>query len=396
MTTQGKHASGGRAVRVPVEVLGCRVVGLYERTTAKGRTTYEYRGRLSGQIVNRKLSASNKSEAKFEVERMRASARDHHAIVLDRKLTVAQLATCFLDAAQSDRGYSPRYRTELRVHLTRHIVPALGRTRVCELDAVSVRRFARDLPARRAATHRNIISTLSSLLAWACAEGLAAENPVNRAKERFPREMRRQDAERFEPRALTDTELALALANVDGTYRPLVAFIAETGARVSEALGVRFGDVDLQAQTWTVAGQLADDGSVREAKTRGSMSKVPLTTTAVEIVKERRSELMKTGFGTATADAFVFVGLNGQPLRRHRTLAAWQRATRATLGVSLRLHDLRTTFASRLAANNVDIATAQALLRHAKPSTTLDIYTRVRGDDLAKLERMRAALQASA
>jgi integrase/recombinase XerD len=208
--------------------------------------------------------------------------------------------------------------------------------------------------------------------------------------------MRRQDAERFEPRALTDTELALALANVDGTYRPLVAFIAETGARVSEALGVRFGDVDLQAQTWTVAGQLADDGSVREAKTRGSMSKVPLTTTAVEIVKERRSELMKTGFGTATADAFVFVGLNGQPLRRHRTLAAWQRATRATLGVSLRLHDLRTTFASRLAANNVDIATAQALLRHAKPSTTLDIYTRVRGDDLAKLERMRAALQASA
>jgi integrase len=61
--------------------------------------------------------------------------------------------------------------------------------------------------------------------------------------------------------------------------------------------------------------------------------------------------------------------------------------------VSLRLHDLRATFASRLAANGVDVATAQALLRHAKPSTTLDIYTRIPGDSAAKLKRMRAALE---
>ena len=53
---------------------------------------------------------------------------------------------------------------------------------------------------------------------------------------------------------------------------------------------------------------------------------------------------------------------------------------------------LRTTFASRLEANNVDIATAQALLRHANPSTTLETYTRLQGDSAAKLARMRAAL----
>jgi integrase len=58
----------------------------------------------------------------------------------------------------------------------------------------------------------------------------------------------------------------------------------------------------------------------------------------------------------------------------------------------LRLHDLRTTLASRLAANNVDVPTAQALLRHARASTTLDIYTRVRGDKDARLELMRAAI----
>jgi integrase len=87
-------------------------------------------------------------------------------------------------------------------------------------------------------------------------------------------------------------------------------------------------------------------------------------------------------------------GRNGQSLSRRNALRSWQQATKATLGEPLRLHDLRTTFASRLAAGKVDIATAQALMRHARPSTTLDIYTRVRGDAVARLERMRAALDA--
>lgn len=86
--------------------------------------------------------------------------------------------------------------------------------------------------------------------------------------------------------------------------------------------------------------------------------------------------------------------MNGQPLMRRNALRAWQDATTAALGTSLRLHDLRTTLASRLAANGVDVPTAQALLRHANPSTTLNVYTRVQGDVAARLERMRAALDA--
>jgi integrase len=392
VTDSAKHS--GRGARKPVEVRGHRVPGLYQRTTARGREVFEYRGRLGGQFANRVLEARNRSDAEEEVARLRSeAARDDRTLTFDRTLTVARLAERFLAAVDADLRYAPRTRTELRVHVNRHIVPALGRTKVCELDAFAVRRFARDLQTKRAATHRNIISALSTLLAWACAEGFAAENVVTRAKERFPRDLRRSDATRFEPRALTDEELAVALARVDATYRPLVAFLAETGARLSEALGVRFADVDLQARTWQVAGQLTDDGTVRPAKTLGSMATLPLSATATAVVREQRAALLRRGFAFASSDAFVFVGLDGQPFRRHRPLAAWQRATKATLGEPLRLHDLRTTFASRLAANNVDVATAQALLRHAKPSTTLDIYTRVRGDAAAKLERMRAALE---
>ena len=188
--------------------------------------------------------------------------------------------------------------------------------------------------------------------------------------------------------------MAQALEKVGPTYRPLTAFIAETGARVSEALAVRFGDLDLQARTWAVAGQLLKDGTVRLTKTPGSMATVPLSARAVEVVKRQRQQLMRNGFLVIASDSLVFVNCNSEPLSRYEALRHWQNATQATLGVPVRLHDLRTTFASRLAANGVDVPTAQALLRHARPSTTLDVYTRLRGDAAARSERMRAALDA--
>ncbi len=124
------------------------------------------------------------------------------------------------------------------------------------------------------------------------------------------------------------------------------------------------------------------------------MATVPLSSAAVAVVREQRRRLMQRSFNAAAADAFVFTGRNGQPLSRRNALRAWQTAAEAALGERPRLHDLRTTMASRLAANNVDVAAAQGLLRHARPSTTLDVYTRVQGDAAARLERMRRALDA--
>lgn len=393
-----RHGKRGpmQSQRTPVEVRGRRVQGLYSRRKENGGETFEYRGRLDGKVVTRKLEARTRSDAVDELERLRSEARSNpHAVTLDRRLTVERLAELFREAIDADPAYSPRTREDLRSRLEVHIVKKLGRLRVRDVDAYAVRRFAQSLPeSMRAKTHANILSVLSAMFAWAVAEGFAAENPVRRARERFPRDMHRHDRERFEPRALSDAELAAALAKLGKTYRPLVEFIAETGCRVSEALGVRFADVDLKAATWTVAGQLDAAGSVRDAKTPGSMATVPLSKQAVRIVKERRREAMRAGFTAASSEAFVFTGRNGQSLSRRNALRAWQVATKTALGLEkgLRLHDLRTTFASRLAANNVDVATAQALLRHARPSTTLDVYTRVRGDAAARLERMRNAL----
>lgn len=382
--------------RSPVELRGRRVPGLYVRPTEDGREVFEYRARLGGRVVTRKLEARSRGEAAAEVEQLRTDARlNGDPLTIDRRLTVDRLAESFRRAVDADPAYSPRTREDIRSRLSLHVVPSLGRLRVHEVDAHAIRRFARTLAPMRAKTHSNILSVASAMFAWALAEGIAAKNPVARARERFPRDLHRADRDRFEPRALSEDELERALAQVGPTYRPLISFIAETGARVSEALAVRFADVDLTSGTWCIAGQLDNGGTVRPAKTPGSMATVPLSQAALAIVRRQRRRLMQRGFTAVSADGFVFTGRNGQPLSRRNALRAWQVATKAVLGEAMRLHDLRTTFASRLAAANVDVATAQALLRHARPSTTLDVYTRVRGDAAARLERMRSALDAS-
>jgi integrase len=69
-------------------------------------------------------------------------------------------------------------------------------------------------------------------------------------------------------------------------------------------------------------------------------------------------------------------------------------ATTTALGEKLgRTHLCRVTFNSRLAEDpDVELGTRQLLMRHANPTITLNSYTRVRGDEAARLERMRRAL----
>lgn len=50
------------------------------------------------------------------------------------------------------------------------------------------------------------------------------------------------------------------------------------------------------------------------------------------------------------------------------------------IGVSFHFHMLRHTFATNIVSSNVDLKTAQELMRHANINTTLSIYTHVQDD----------------
>jgi integrase len=63
-----------------------------------------------------------------------------------------------------------------------------------------------------------------------------------------------------EPRYLTAGELETLLAAMGDAMRPAAAACTYAALRVSDALGLRWEDIDFKAGTITIAGQLGRDG----------------------------------------------------------------------------------------------------------------------------------------
>ena len=122
------------------------------------------------------------------------------------------------------------------------------------------------------------------------------------------------------------------------TFTTLIALLASTGLRVSEALGLRFADI-------------TDDGLlIRKTKFRKTRL-VPLHDTTVAGLRHyliRRRQL-----GVGAGDDPVFVDGRGRPLRYPMVHSTFQTLLKAadlwpaTGGHRLRLHELRHTFAVR-------------------------------------------------
>jgi integrase len=381
--------------REPVISRGRRVPCLYVRPLADGSERYEFVGRLRGRVRTVRLQAITKLAAIDEAESLRAGVRERRLQVPpDQRITVSELARRFLAAVERDPVRSPRTVDHLRSRLELHVIPAIGSLKAADVDERTVRDLAAKLTRNGAAasTVRGVGSALSQTFRWALAERLVSHNPVRLAREAFPRELAPRDAAPYQARALTDEEISAALGNVGETYRPVVAFMAETGCRVSEAVAMRWQDVDLRRGVWTVAGQL-HDGKVRPAKTAASTTTVPISDEAVRVLREHRQELArKRGLPAVHADRFVFQTRSGRPHSRRNVGRAWHEAL-ADAGISgAHLHSLRTSFVSRLLARGVDPARVSALARHSRVTTTLDVYARVQGGDVRRLETLRDAL----
>ena len=132
---------------------------------------------------------------------------------------------------------------------------------LAEIEPRDVKAFAVGLADRGLApnTVRLAVAPLRALLATAVEEGLIRHNPAIGL--RLP--TRRADvdergAAEEQVKALTEDELRALLAAVRDDWRPFVAFVAATGLRISEAIAVRWGDVDLGARRLTVRRRLEE------------------------------------------------------------------------------------------------------------------------------------------
>ncbi len=152
-------------------------------------------------------------------------------------------------------GIRPETLAEYRRQIERRAIPHFGRVPLAAIDPPAVRRFVAAVEAEgvRPNTVRLALAPVKALFATAVADGAIRTNPatgvhVGVAPLGDEREER--------VKALTLEELRGLLAEVDPAHRLLVEFLAVTGFRISEAVGLRWQDVPSLLHAHPAAGQV--------------------------------------------------------------------------------------------------------------------------------------------
>lgn len=284
-----------------------------------------------------------------------------------------------------------------------HIIPALGRIPLRELDTAVLQRFLNTMLSSREdgraggyarTTVGHIRTRLISALGMAVDQGLLAKNPARGL--RIPPPERTEKAV-FTPAQQRQFEQAVRRTLDAHPNNLSLLLMLKTGLRAGEALGLRLCDIDFDARALNIrrtVGRVSIPGegcapfAVGEPKTRLSKRTLPLTDRLIDELREfieRRDAMIRrreqswrrrNGFDSRWIDeGALFIttrgGLVDAPNLR-RTLAAIERAEELP---HVGLHGLRHTFATRWVENGLDIKSLSELLGHSDASMTLNIYT---------------------
>jgi integrase len=375
----------GATTRQPVFIGNQRVSGLFSRTLANGSTVYEISARLGGRMRRHRLDAETKTDAIREAETLRVDYRrgeEHRSPAA--ALTLAEVARGYVEHLEARIGhrdprrrYSARTVALYRQRLDQHVIPALGHRPVAEVALPDVRRLVDQLGAADLApsTVTGIVGILSGLLRYAVKSGLAERNVC--------RDLDRDDrpgvARVSEPRYLSAAELEGLLDRLTDSFRGPAAACTFAALRISEALGVRWRDVDFDAGTIKVSGQLGAGGELVPVKSPASAATVPLLPALARELREHRSRQAGRDLRLVHAEALVFVTSRGKPQSRRNALRAIHAAGDAH-GLNgdgrepVGLHDLRHSFVALALDAGASLAEVAALARHANAKVTAAVY----------------------
>jgi integrase len=161
----------------------------------------------------------------------------------------------------------------------------------------------------------------------------------------------------------------------------LVRVAAYTGLRLGELLALRWIDVDFAGQKLVV--QRAVSANEETTTKSGKVRRVPLSDQAARALNRlsRREHF-------TTDDDLVFVNAIGRRLDRWSLRKRYERARDAAGLRPLRLHDLRHTYGSLLAAAGIDLVSIQAAMGHSSITTTsLYLHARPASEQAAAFSR---------
>lgn len=270
--------------------------------------------------------------------------------------------------------------TSYRSIVRHHLVPTLqstpmheisGRKPAAVVGALAKSRLSR--PSIRAA-----MGVLGRMLDVASALGYASV-PLNRRTYRLP------PAAAFrEPRCFTPAESRKIIERSPYPWRAFYALMAYAGLRCSEALGIEWAHIDLQARQLHIR-QAATHGKLKTVKSRNSAADLPIPDELHEILSEYQGCFCNTAGWELD---LLFESPRGGP---YWASSIYRHFKPLLKGLEIKpagLHAFRHGHATNLFAGGASAPVVRGMLRHGDIKTTLR-YTHVTGED------MRAAAAAA-
>jgi integrase/recombinase XerD len=226
---------------------------------------------------------------------------------------------------------------------------------------------------RRASSTARALSAVRSLHRFLVDEGTATADPTGDvASPRVPQGI---------PKALSEEEVNGLLAAVTGEDatarrdRALLEVLYGTGLRISEAVGLRLVDLDLDSHTMRVLGK----GSKERVVPVGRYARQALI---AWLSPSGRGEMTPVRWARRGDAEAVFLNRRGGRLTRQGAWAIVHHyGERVGLADRLTPHVLRHSCATHMLDHGADIRVVQELLGHASIATT-QLYTKVSAERL--------------
>lgn len=317
-------------------------------------------------------------------EAQRAMA--HLVVEVDEGRHVATRSTTFAEVLErwleiKATAVEPTTLASYRWVATTYLAPRLGRTpvdkiRVLDLDTLYARLRANggvDGAPLSPRTVRYCHTVVGQVLDQARRWGMVARNVATDAS--VPRARR---TEVTPPTVDVLRALLQAAAEWEPEFALYLRVLAATGCRRSEALALRWTDVDFTAGELHLARSVAIvEGRVVEKDTKSHQSRRiaidPATMAALEM---HRTRLAESGVGYA-AGSLVFSpdDRRERPWRPDNMTSRFIKLCKRNNVSGVRLHDLRHFVATNLGAAGTPIATISSRLGHRDTATTLNVYS---------------------
>ena len=227
------------------------------------------------------------------------------------------------------------------------------------------------------ASRDKIRRVLSSVLGSAVWYGLIIRNPV--VGVRLPRDNRTCRRKPY----LTPEQFHQLVQLIPEPYATMVSTAIYTGLRVNELIALRWRCIG--EDTITIDERYCR-GDLGLPKTTASAATNPVNKAVIERLQRLKQMTVMVKAGTNTRayqlvkndgpDDLVFQSVRtGRPMRDNNILARHIKPAAKKLGLGfVNWRCLRTSHATWLKLAGADIKDTQAQLRHARASTTLDIY----------------------